>query len=309
MAARYTLRQLEYFVAVGETGSIALAAGLLNISAPSISTAISQLEDALGITLFVRQHAQGLALTPGGRQLYKAARELLEGANALHAMAGEISNQIGGPISVGCLVTIAPYFLPELRKAFENRFPDATFRQEEAHQAELFRMIRAAEIDAALTYDLEIPQDIAFEPLADLRAYALFSPDHPLATQGSVTLEALAPYPMVLLDLPVSRDYFQSLFQNVGLKPRIVDKSSHLEMVRTMVANGFGYSLLNVPSATARAADGKPLVFRPISGEIEPLQVGVVTMRTDRKPRILKEFEALCRDRVPCLASGRDAIE
>ncbi len=304
MGARYTLRQLEYFVAVGDAGSIAVAAGRLNISAPSISSAISQLEDALGVTLFVRQHAQGLALTPGGRRLYKAARELLEGAAALHGMAGEISDQISGPLSVGCLVTVAPYFLPELRKAFQDRFPEAAFRQEEAHQADLFRMIRAAEIDTAFTYDMEIPQDIAFEPLADLHPYALFAPDHPLAGHERVTLKDLTAHPLVLLDLPISRGYFLSLFQGVGLKPRIADRTSHLGMVRTMVANGFGYGLLNVPSATDRAPDGKPLVFRPIVDDIAPLKVGLLTMRTEKKPRILREFEALCRERVPPLALG-----
>lgn len=309
MAIRYTLRQIEYFVAVGDAGSIAVAAGRLNVSAPSISTAISQLEDALGITLFVRQHAQGLSLTPGGRRLYKAARELLEGAGGLHAMAGEISDQIGGPISVGCLVTIAPYFLPELRKAFEEGYPSAAFRHEVAHQADLFRMIRGAEIDTAITYDLEIPKDIAFEPLADLRPYALFAPDHPLADRESVSLRTLAAHPLVLLDLPISRDYFQSLFHRVGLKPRIADRSAHLAMVRTMVANGFGYGLLNVPSANPNAPDGKPLVFRPISDPIDPLRVGLLTMRTEMKPRILQAFEALCRDRVPPLASGRHPVQ
>jgi len=302
MAVRYTLRQLEYFVAVGDAGSIATASGRLNISAPSISSAISQLESALGVTLFVRQHAQGLALTPGGRRLYKAARELLEGANALHGIAGEVSEQIAGPLSVGCLVTVGPYFLPELRKAFQDRFPAAAFRQEEGNQADLFRMIRGAEIDAAISYDMEVPQDIAFEPLADLRPYALFAPDHPLAGQESVTLQTLAEHPLVLLDLPISRDYFQSLFHGIGLKPKIADRTAHLGMVRTMVANGFGYGLLNVPSATESAPDGKPLVFRPISGEASPLRLGLLTMRTEKKPRILKEFEELCRERVPWLS-------
>lgn len=305
MAIRYTLRQLEYFVAVGDTGGIAPAAKRLNVSAPSISTAIAQLEDALGVALFVRQHARGLALTPGGRRLYNAARELLEDAGALHAIAGEISDRIGGPIAIGCLVTIAAYFLPELRKAFEDRHPDARFRQVEAHQAELFRMIRAAEIDTAITYDLEVPADIAFETLAELRPYALFAPDHPLAARDAVTLADLAVHPLVLLDLPISRDYFQSLFHAVGLKPRIGERSAHLAMVRTMVANGFGYGLLNVPSPSVRAPDGKPLVFRPIVDADQPLRVGLLAMRTEKAPRVVQAFEVLCRERVPPLAANQ----
>ena len=64
---RFSLRQLEYFIAAGEAGSIPQASERINISQPSISTAISQLEQELDTQLFVRHHAQGLSLTPAGR--------------------------------------------------------------------------------------------------------------------------------------------------------------------------------------------------------------------------------------------------
>ena len=66
MPLRFTLRQLEYFVAVGEAGSIALASEKVNVSSPSISAAISQLEEEFGIPLFVRKHAHGLSLSQAG---------------------------------------------------------------------------------------------------------------------------------------------------------------------------------------------------------------------------------------------------
>lgn len=68
---RYTLRQLEYFIAAGEVGSITLASERLCISQPSISTAISHLEREFGVQLFVRHHAQGLSLTPAGHKILK----------------------------------------------------------------------------------------------------------------------------------------------------------------------------------------------------------------------------------------------
>jgi len=310
MAVRYTLRQLEYFVAVGETGGIAPAAAHLNVSAPSISTAIAQLEAALGVALFVRRHAQGLALTAGGRRLYKAARDLLDGAEALHAQAAEIADKPAGPIAVGCLQTLAPSFLPAVRRRFEARLPNAVFRQQEAHQAELFRMIRAAEIDAALTYDLEIPADIAFEPLADLPPYVVLASDHPLAAQAALSLSALAAHPLILLDLPISRDYFLALFQARGLTPRIAERTAHVAMLRSLAANGFGYGLLNAPGGAGRAADGKPLTARPIADDVAPLRVGLLTMRAERKPRVLQAFEDVCRAVAPALAcpSGADEL-
>ena len=76
---RYTLRQLEYFVAVGEAGSIALASEKVNVSSPSISAAITQLEQEFGLYLFVRQHAQGLSLTQAGRRMLGGARHGVPG--------------------------------------------------------------------------------------------------------------------------------------------------------------------------------------------------------------------------------------
>lgn len=295
MPIRFSLRQLEYFVAVGESGSIAAASERINISSPSISTAVSQLEAEFGVELFVRQHAQGLSLTPGGRRFFIAAKSVLEGAASLHDIANDISERVRGPLNVGCLVTIAPFVLPELRKRFQDDNPEVTFRQQEMDQASLIRMLRRADIDIAVTYDLEVPQDVAFEPLLALPPHAIFSPDHALAGRKSVTLKTLSKLPLVLLDLPYSRDYFMSLFQVAGLRPNIGERTAHLPMVRSMVANGFGYSLLNVPSVNARAPDGKPLRYVPIRDTVRPMNLGLATMQSERKTRILTAFEEHCR--------------
>lgn len=295
MPLKFTLRQLEYFVAVGEAGSIAEAAERVNVSSPSLSTAISQLEAEFGLQLFVRQHAQGLALTPGGRRFYVAAKAVLERGAALHDVASDISERVRGPIHVGCLVTVAPFVLPEIRKGFEDAHSEVDFRQQEAHQDDLIRMLRRAEIDIALTYDLEIPQDVRFEPLLPLPPHALFPPDHPLAKRKSVTLKALSEEPLILLDLPASRDYFMSLFQAAGLQPTILERTSHLPMVRSMVANGFGYGLLNVPSMNADAPDGKPLRYVPVRDDARVMNLGLATISTERKSRIVTAFCEHCR--------------
>ena len=78
MPLRFTFRQLEYMVAVGDAGTIALASQRINVSSPSISAAISQLEREFGIQLFVRHHAQGLTLTPGGQRIFNEAKRILE---------------------------------------------------------------------------------------------------------------------------------------------------------------------------------------------------------------------------------------
>ena len=134
MPLRFTLRQLEYFVAVGGAGSIAAASERVNVSSPSISSAIAQLEAEFGIQLFIRQHAQGLSLTPGGRRFFHEAKLVIEQAEALHALAGDIAGLPRGPIAVGCLVTLAPLVLPALRRGFETSHPEARVRQAEGAQ-------------------------------------------------------------------------------------------------------------------------------------------------------------------------------
>jgi DNA-binding transcriptional LysR family regulator len=221
MALRFTLRQLEYLVAVGETGSIAAAADRVNVSSPSISVAIAQLEQEFGLPLFVRRHAQGLSLTQGGRQFLDAARAVLAAAGRLNDLANAITGEVRGPLSVACLQTFAQVVLPGLRRDFVARHPEVEFHQFERHQAEIFEGLRQARFDVALTYDLDIPSDLEFVPLRPLPPYALLPPDHPLAGRASVAPGDLAPYPMVLLDLPFSSDYFREAFRPAGQRPRI----------------------------------------------------------------------------------------
>lgn len=80
MHANFTLRRLEYFIAVGEAGSIAGASEKLKVSSPSISAALAQLEDEVSAQLFVRRRARGMELTSGGRRLFDEAKKVLRHA-------------------------------------------------------------------------------------------------------------------------------------------------------------------------------------------------------------------------------------
>ena len=295
MALRFTFRQLEYFVAVGEAGSIVQASARVNVSPPSISSAIAQLEDEFGIQLFVRRHSHGLSLTSGGRRFYKAAKRLLNDADALHDLAGDIAERVRGPLDIGCLLTFAQLVLPALRRRFEAAFPEVRVRQYERHQSELLEMLARGELDVALTYDLEIPEDIHFEALLALPPYVLLAARHPLAARESLDIEELVDEPMVLLDLPLSRDYFLSLFQHRGLRPRIAERTRDISSMRSLVANGFGYALANVRPRGTRSPDGKPLRQVRLAGNFRPMMMGLASALGERKTRTVEAFGAHCR--------------
>jgi DNA-binding transcriptional LysR family regulator len=235
---RYTLRQLEYFVAVGETGSITLASEQVNISQPSVSTAISHLEKELGVHLFIRHHAQGLSLTAVGRSLLHEAKSILAQAEGLYTLASDANGRVRGTLSVGCMVTLAPMLAPELSHSFTAAFPDTQIRHVEGDHERLFEGLRRAEIDIAIMYDLQGAEDIAFSPLTRLPPYVLLGEAHPLARHPALTLKELVQHPFILLDLPLSREYFLGMFMSEGLTPLVATRSAHQEVVRTMVANG-----------------------------------------------------------------------
>lgn len=294
MALRFSLRQLEYFHAVAERGSIAAAAAEINVSSPAISAAIAQLEEEFGLQVFVRKHAQGLSLTPSGTQVLAQARQVLAHARRLGALAHEITSEVRGPLNVGCLLTFAQIVLPQLRRGFVDDHPDVMFRQFEMPHTGLIEGVRNASLDVALTYDLDIPGDLRFEPLTTLPPYVLVAAGHPIAREKSVNARMLADLPMVLLDLPASSEYFLSLFKRTGLTPRIIERTRDIAVMQSLVGNGFGYSLANIQPAPALSPDGKKLHSVALSGPLRPLHMGLLHIATANPTLTVRTFMTHC---------------
>jgi DNA-binding transcriptional LysR family regulator len=296
---RYTLRQLEYFVATCDAGSVTEAAHAIPVAQSSVSAGIGQLEAALGVQLFIRHHAQGVHPTTAGRQFLVRARELLRSASELERFAAELTNDLSGLLELGCLVTIAPVIVPALCRSFLDANPAVRLVLVEAGQAELLDHLRDGSLTVALTYDLELAADIAFEPLATYTPHAVFAGDHPWAGREQVSMAELADEPLVLLDLPYSREYFRSLFVAAGVSPRIAHRSRQPDAIRTMVANGYGYTIINARPAVDRALDGRPLATVPIAGEPRPMLLGIARLATLEPTRVIAGFVEHCRRELP----------
>ncbi|MGZ4272336.1 MAG: LysR family transcriptional regulator [Solirubrobacteraceae bacterium] len=298
---RFTLRQLEYFLAAADAGSVTEAAQNIPVAQSSVSAAIAQLEAALGVQLLIRHHAQGISPTAEGRQFLERARALLRDADELERFASELTAELSGTLHLGCLVTVAPLMMPRLGKGFRERHPSVALEMVEAGQQELVSRMRSGRLSVSLTYDLDLGDDLAFTPLAGLPPYAVFAADHPLAGAESVTLTQLAAEPLVLLDLPHSREYFRGLFSTAGVEPNVAHRSVHPDVIRTMVANGFGYTIFNARAGTAVALDGMPLANVPIAGDARPMILGLVRLASVRPTRLVEAFEQHCR---AAIASG-----
>lgn len=294
MAARFTLKQLAYFVAVGETGSVTLAAERVHISQPSISAAIAQLEHLFDVQLFVRHHAQGLSLTAAGERLLIAARDTLRACDDLGDLARDIAGGIAGPLRVGAFRTLSALILPELVAGFGRANPRVALTMVEDDEAELVHRLRRGEIDLALSY-AQSADDTAFESLALLPTYLVLAADHALADRARLSLSDLAREPFILLDMPVSRDYFRALFDLAGLPMTPVARSDQPETIRSMVGSGLGYSLMTARPASRIAANGRPLAYVALADPVPPLELGLLTHCAMRQTRAAAAFAAFCR--------------
>jgi DNA-binding transcriptional LysR family regulator len=267
--ASYTLRQIRYFVTTVECGSVAEASRKLYIAQPSISTAVKGLEESFGVQLFIRHHAQGVSLTPSGARFYRKAQELLRMAHEFEQNALADNDVVAGQIDIGCFETVAPLYLPRLIAGFRELYPGVEIRLHDGEQQELVQGLTGGRFDLAIFYEHDLDGTIETEPLMPpQRPYALLPEGHRFAAQEQVSLRDLVLEPMILLDVLPSRTYFVSIFEELGLAPNIVFSSPSIEMVRGMVGQGFGFSVLVTRPHSNTTYDGKQVVCVYIAEDV-----------------------------------------
>ncbi|WP_040262628.1 LysR substrate-binding domain-containing protein [Pseudomonas massiliensis] len=305
--AAYNLRQLKYFIATVECGSVAEASRKLYIAQPSVSTAIKQLEESFGVQLFIRHHAQGMSLTPSGSRFYRKALELLRVAHEFEQNALADNDLVAGQIDIGCFETVAPLYLPRLIAGFRDRWPGVEIRIRDGEQQELVQALTAGSIDLAILYEHELDATIETVSLMPpQQPHALLPEGHRFAQQAKVSLSDLVLEPMILLDVLPSRHYFVSIFQEQGLTPHILFSSPSIEMVRGMVAQGFGFSILVTKPFSEFAYDGKRVVCVPLAETVTGSGLSAAWLRRSPLTKPAQLFVDHCQRE---LAVGRGHVQ
>jgi DNA-binding transcriptional LysR family regulator len=294
--ADYTLRQLEYFVAVAEAGSITKAATAVHLSQSAMSTALTDLEGSLGVQLLVRHHAKGITLTPSGRELLVASRQLLASAADLRSIAHGMGGSLTGSLSIGCFEVMAPYLLPELLSTAAEKLPRLQLQTTEVDLADLAEGVADGTFELGIGYDLVDDPRLKRWPLRTVPPYVLVSGSHRLAKRKSVRLHELADEPMAVLDLPHSRDYFGRVFRECGVEPNVRYRSTTVETCRALVGRGLAYTVLNLQSAVPMALDGHAVASIPIADDAPALTMVLLNAIAARPTRRAGVVAELCRD-------------
>lgn len=290
MQRQVTLRELENFVSVAEHASLTLGAEAVGITQPAVSASLRNLESTLGVSLLVRRRGQGVSLTPEGALLMAEARSLLDRASDLTTVMLDAVSLRAGRVLLGSLVSAAPIVMPAAVRSFVTKNPQIDVEIRTGSQDELLSWLRTGAIHAAVTYDIELGRDVRFSKILDAVPHLLLPASHRLAGEEEAALEDIVDDHYILLDLPLSREYFTSLFLAAGVPYRPARRHSDLSLVRSLVGNDFGYSLVNLLPATDIAQDGSRVAYVRLRTSVPPLALGLVERVEGSHPRAVDAF-------------------
>ncbi|MNE42124.1 HTH-type transcriptional regulator CysB [compost metagenome] len=176
-----------------------------------------------------------------------------------------------GEVTLACFEDLAPYCLPKLLRSLKECHPGIEVTIREYGFDQIGKQLSNGNLDAALSYDLGLPDGIQSTVLCELPAHALLPLDHPLASHSEVSLKQLCEYPLVLTEQAYSAQHFLDLFRFHGLQPQSVSRTASFELQRGLVANGFGVAVAYTRPFGDHSYDGQALAIRPIADPL-PLQ-------------------------------------
>jgi LysR family hydrogen peroxide-inducible transcriptional activator len=303
----FSLRQLQYAVAVADALSFRKAAQRCHVSQPSLSAQLVKLEEALGVRLFERNRRRVL-VTPAGELLVEHARRVLVGADDLIELARRAGDPLAGTLRVGVIPTISPYLLPSAAPLLHKTWPRLTLVWTEDKTEVLVRRLAEGTLDAALlALEAEVG-DVEREVLARDRFVLAAPHGHPLGTSSAPARPAeLRGQNVLLLD---EGHCFREQALAFCEKARAGERefrATSLPTLAQMVASGAGVTLLPelaVPTECRRAE----LSVRPFADPEPARTIALVWRRGTPSPLggALRQVAATIRSAYPGVYDGGD---
>jgi LysR family transcriptional regulator, cys regulon transcriptional activator len=222
-------------------------AGVLNTSQPGVSRQIRELEDELGVEIFVRAGKRLTGLTPPGEAVLPIVERLLLDAANLKRVGADFTAQDSGPLSIAATHTQARYALPAVVRDFRAVYPNVTLTLHQGSPKQIAAMLLSGEADVGIA-----TEGLAgFEQLVALPCYRwshslVVPPGHPLLELGRpVALADLAKHPIITYELGYTgRAHVDEAFEKAGLKPDVVLSAMDADVIKTYVELGMGVGIV-----------------------------------------------------------------
>lgn len=292
-----TLRQIRHFIAVAETGSISAAAHAVFISQSTLTGAIQQLEEEIGVSLFNR-HAKGMSLTHQGHQFLRQAHLILATVDNAKRSLQQSTDQISGTLTIGVTSLVAGYYLANLLTRFQRAYPNVELRVMEDERPYIEHLLLNGEIDVGVLIlsNLEDRHALQTEVLTHSPHRLWLPARHHLLERDDISLADVAAEPLIQLNVDEMDHNAQRIWQHAGLRPQVSLRSASTEAVRSLVAAGLGVSIQ--PDMTYRpwSLEGDIIEARSVVDLTRTLDVGLAWRRGSARPMLVDPFLTVARE-------------
>lgn len=222
-------------------------AAMLHTSQPGVSRQIRELEEELGVEIFVRAGKRLTGLTPPGEALILVVERLLLEAQNLRRVGEDFKASEQGRLSIAATHSQARYALPQVVRDFRALFPQVSLHLHQGSPKQVAEMLLSGEADIGVATEALA----SYEGLLTLPCYRwshsiVVPPEHPLlAHPEPITLEQLAAYPIITYELGYTgRAHIDQAFAGVGLAPDIVLSAMDADVIKTYVELGMGVGIV-----------------------------------------------------------------
>ncbi|KWV43723.1 MULTISPECIES: LysR family transcriptional regulator [Rhizobium] len=298
----FTLRQIQYFVAVAEQGSVTRAAQNLSISQSSVTEALKELETDLGVELFER-HPRGLTITHNGHQFLRHATKILASVTDARTSFSGKQNEISGKLNIGVTSLVAGYVLSDLLARYRRACPGVEVSAIEDNGGYLEHLLVGGELDVAVMVISNLRDRMALQAeILETSPYRLWLPmGHPLVSADIISVADIAREPLIMLTVDEIEENTGKLLSALGARPHVAFRTRSVEAVRSLVATGAGVALL--PDLVYRpwSLEGDRIESRDVSGSLPVVQVGMVWRKGSSLPQAARDFVGIAE----ALRSGR----
>jgi len=301
-----SIRQLKYFVATAELGRVSQAAMQLNISQSAVTIAIKEIEANIGAGLFARTHS-GMELTDTGRRFLGHAYSILSTVDEAMRAATAQSMEAGA-LSLATTYTVVGYFLPHHLQRFSQIYPQIAVNVYELNRETIEEGLISNRFDMAvvLTSNLVSPE-LASETFFGSARRLWVSAKHPLLDLPEVTLAEVAKEPYIMLTVDEAAQTALRYWGRTSFQPNIRLRTSSVEAVRSMVANGWGVAILSDMVYRPWSLEGKRIETINLKDSVPTMNVGLAWKKGVELTPTMKAFRDYFRQTYlePSFGGGR----